>query len=189
MTNFANSAGGYLTCLECKTYYCDHMKKHFLENKDAVDLWDEFYKVEPGLVLTVMVPILPATQSAWITTELNMSKLLSKTPVLHVMMEDVTDGISLGYIHPGEGRWVLRSMFFTWWHSEDRSNLACTSSSHSLKAENLWRDAIQAGGTWAFRARFTVWKQSVCPTCFDSKITTGTFDEDLIPVDEKVSPY
>lgn len=171
---------GFPICETCNEPWCEHIEDFIRHNADA-----EFWWVPvPTNERLIMVPIVP-TAALWVTMRLEYKE---KVAAYAVSFDDEAFVHFLGFVHRGEGRYVLRSMMIDWfWGHVDTSTFKCDAFSHGYKREMMWQHAMQKRST-SFPQLFSLWRTKMCVACHNS--TAGDDWDDLIPdVDPKVSPW
>jgi hypothetical protein len=171
---------GHLNCHACGQYWCEHINKSIVENEDSKVL---FFKPDNAALgsVDVEVPMMPTSnQWAHVTLEpaqdfpgLAFEVILPETDARN------SDGElhMLGYLHPGEGRYVIRSMIYDWFRGEvPLETLKCSSRSHKFMQQMRWEQDMadehkQVAQLWS------VWTTGSCLAC--SFNTDGL--DDLIP--------
>lgn len=177
-------SNGHLKCDICDTYWCKHIQAVVTRNEDSPSI---FWNAElPSR--RIAVPMMPTTnQWAEVTLEpavelrsLSYEVILPETdartgdPELHF----------LGYIHPGEGRMILRSMIYDWFRGHvDVENLECKSRGHKLTQQNRWITDLADPQ----RSAAQLWSVWTTGTCLGCSFTTDGID-DLIPDDDRRMP-
>lgn len=182
-TSFLIKDDGFVECRLCHLPWCPHVQDIIEKNADEVTLWSETGLHRYVVPVRVQVPIIP-TSVVWMEVELEFSPKVNGYKVY--MNEAPVQGEFLGFIHKGEGRNVLRSLFLDWFLSSvDVTGLRCKSSGHSYKAQKRWDSDMNKNGRVS--QFLSVWKTGKCLGCVGPEM----FDPDLIPDDDskKASPW
>lgn len=162
---------GHIKCLDCKTYWCKHLQACVLDNSDSELIWED-----PKSDVILEVPMIP-THNQWARMSLITTDL--PTPTYEVNYVDADTGAlhELGFLHPGEGRGVLRSMMFDWFTGfVDPREIACRASSHKFVQQMQWEEDMKKGGSRQMAQLWCAWQSRSCLNC-----TWSTPDPDLIP--------
>lgn len=178
----------HIQCGEDNSYWCEHIASALEANVDAEELW---IQLATGIIenkeVHMDIPMIP-TVNQWARIALVLDEAF-KTPAYEVVYigpgEDKTN--SVGHIHPGEGRMIIRSMIFDWFRSMVTvENLSCQSSSHKYAAQMQWEKDIKNPKRKPAQ-EWSVWSSTNCLTCAAGG--NASFD-DLVPeVDKKESIY
>lgn len=193
---------GHVKCDTCEEYWCKHIKRMLMENLDAASLWEEFNvefdKSKP--IIKIKVPMKPQS-GQWVRVTLENAFLAypsmrvtfsSKgiTPILHSSI--TREEHFIGFIHPSEGRMVIRSMVYDWFRGNVADNVGsveanlCTSGSHKYRQELQWGKDMNTDNRLA--QLWSVFMTGYCLACngvdLSGEVKDG-WDDDLVPEGEK----
>lgn len=166
-------SNGHLMCEDCGTYWCLHVEKAVKESQDTAWIWEENYP-DP---VQLEVPIIP-TSNLWATVLLEKpDRPASMMYRVEYHMVVTGDGVFIGFIHPSEGRSVLRSMLLDWFTgTQAQDNMDCKSRGHGFnQITRLQRDmnnpSLRVAQQWS------IWATGKCLGCtYDSDKSA-----DLVP--------
>lgn len=171
--SFEASADGHLTCQECGELWCEHTQFAMVRNLDAEFVWDN----EGVEEWHVQVPMFP-TQKLWAESALVRIEGMPYVE-LHLVTED--DLIKISYLHPGEGRNVIRTIFID--HMLTRrvvdAKLICGSPSHKFRQETAWQQRTRSDNKNRVAEYWSVWTTGACINC--RGLSVAGFDPDLVP--------
>jgi len=189
---------GHIKCETDQKYWCKHISIALKENLDAESLWNEFISDQDGLPFQIEIPVNP-DKNLWATVILNNAKLAypgmtviyyetgreRKSPILHTSLVGSESEHFVGYIHPGDGRMIVRTMLINWFKGNvPVKNLHCTSGSHKYSQEMIWEaDVADESKKW-----FQYWccyTTGHCISCASGQSSKTDWPEDLIPGDDK----
>jgi hypothetical protein len=170
--DFMAMPNGHIACEVCSaSLWCEHIEQMIKANGDAGVIFEDF---TPGGVedLRIEVPMFP-TSNLWQPVVLTPHK---KITAYFVDLDVDSASYELGFLNPGEGRVVLRSMVLSWFAGMvETSTLQCKSKSHGFPAQKAWEQNMKDEGARAL-SLFAVWQQGTCPHCLRQ-----LNDPDLVP--------
>lgn len=184
--DFKVTRSGNLECQSCPSapIWCEHQAEMINANADAEQLW-EFMDQDLG-DYEFEIPIFP-TLNMWghvymgSQMKVGARKLFFAPPPEAIT--HANEMIFIGFIHPSEGRTVIRSMILDWftgWAREE--DLQCRSTGHSVRQQFQWEKMMTTNKRTA--NLWSVWVSKACPAC---QIQDWS---DLIPdVDPPRSPF
>lgn len=172
---------GYLKCSECgleSWNWCPHIEDSVRAHADAESIWNIQDEQLPHFI---EVPMYPSAM-LWAPVELRKSDLIP-TALRIVFYEEAPKlPIDLGFINPGDGRLVMRSMLIEYFESQIMRGrpFACESSSHGYKQEMKWQDNCRTN--LRIFEYWSIYRNKVCLACWDDIMN---FSKDLVPSSEK----
>jgi len=164
-----------VTCQQCMpdSFWCNHLQAALKVNADAEDIWENYpnpYRFE--------LPMVP-THNLYLVILLDKVDFGENIYQVYFFSEKTQNDEFVGYIHPGEGRFILRSMIFNWFRGNVKfDKLLCQNSAHSYKAEKIWQTHMKDSGKKIIEA-WSAWTTDRCLHCNAGK-EAGT-DLDLVP--------
>lgn len=191
------SDSGFLRCQECNDLWCKHLAVIVKDHGDAPTIWDSYFqwkrnKVTHDFLISVQVPLFPVdhiwckaylTDAGYGFPALNVS---FKNPngvgfLYHDSRRQVDVSFdNLGTLQDGEARLILRTIWQAQIATVSIKSLNCHSSSHGIREQKLWEDAIK--GKFVDKERWSIITSDMCSACY-----AKTFDSDfpdLIPDDD-----
>ena len=106
---------GHLLCDFHSTYWCPHVESVVRGGQDSEWIWDQHPESQ-----MIEVPIIP-TANLWAQVGLTRGddRKIKMYRVLYIADDkpDNVEGLFIGFIHPPEGRDILRSMILDWFLS------------------------------------------------------------------------
>lgn len=173
---------GFLDCVVCRDFWCDHIQSLVTSNADSQAIWNP----DLGGALPTQLVEIPVVPSAALWTTATLT-LMSKLGAYKVTFEEGAFEQFLGFIHPGEGRLILRSMMIEWFYGHvDSSELRCPMSSHSFPSQLRWDKDMMQRRT-AFAQLFSVWSNQKCLGCLGTSVTN--FDDVVPEADPRGGPW
>lgn len=163
---------GHLECTKDKTYWCDHISDSVQRDLDV----EPFWKQAELIVTTFMeVPIIP-TANLWDRVRLDTIGKIQGFSVVQIGAHGEREDF-IGFIHPGEGRRILRTMLFDWFAGNVDENIECDSKAHSYAAQMRW-EADGKNHIKSLAQRWSAWYTGSCLFCSSG----GSNDfSDLVP--------
>ncbi len=162
-------SNGHLLCENCGTYWCLHVEQVVKDGEDADPIWDAYPNTQ-----RIEVPIIP-TSNLWAPVLL-MQPTDAKAKMYKLDYQfDLTTWSNMGFIHPGEGRSILRSMILEWFTGTQADDAKeCESAGHgyhqTLKYEaDMKHPALKIAQQWS------IWATGRCIGC------TFQSSPDLVP--------
>lgn len=156
---------GHLACDNCEGKpWCEHIETLVRENADAEILWQD--EGEPYDALELEIPVFP-TANLWGRVVLEKSQRISLAYRASFFIRPgiTADGVFLGHIHGGEGRYVLRSMLLDYFQGAiDPRTLKCNAGVHTFKQEMKWQSDMKDPNT-AIMQYWSVWVNKTCIGC------------------------
>jgi hypothetical protein len=174
-------ANGHLMCEECNTYWCIHVEQAVRDNEDAFIIWEDYAQPQQ-----LEIPIVP-TSNLWATVVLTAPiNPKSKIYKVEYSFDTISETHHLGYIHPSEGRNVIRSMVLDWFVGTQAPDVKeCDAPGHGYKQTVRFNEDMKKSGTRIIQ-QWSIWATSKCLGC------TFAIDDnkDLVPdVGPKTSPW
>lgn len=178
---------GHLECSEDESIWCKHIENALRKNLDAAALWEELEEA-PHETLEIEIPLRP-TANLW--TRISLVNAVMAYPCMEVIFSPVPsttphpESYFIGYIHPGEGRMVIRTMMFDWFRGNNSLKKTCTSGSHKYKEEMIWVERMETSLRWV--EQWSVYLTGFCMTCNgdDSGGGMTAWADDLVPESTK----
>lgn len=164
----------YVQCTKCKSALCEHVHRVLKKNLDAEPFWK---KLESAAELKFLVPMV-LSENLWAYVALRCDETLIDTYEVSLIQKENSSRESfVGYLHLGEGRYVLRSMVFNWFMGHvEYKKLQCESSLHKYEAEMNWQQHQKSSKKMA--EYWSVWNDKLCLTC---RKGVNADDSDLVP--------
>lgn len=170
---------GVLHCSEHSEAWCNHIAFVVDKGLDSKLIWIPDEYLEEDLDISLDVPVVP-TAGTWVKAHLIYRQKLDAMEVYF----NFTAVEFAGFIHRGEGRKVLRSMFIDFfrgrWPDDDKK---CMSSSHTFQREQELRKLmLTTQNTFANMIELVLRSQCLaCRLAYESIFS----DPDLVPSDDK----
>lgn len=179
---FRSMSDGHLDCGECEQkVWCNHIALIVSKLGDSQQIFDESNPDD----IDVMMPVFPSL-NIFIGCELSR---VGNIPGARLAMFDhakLLTAVTLGYMHPGEGRNTLRSMFFDWFTAEfATTKFECPSGTHKPSQESRVRE-LMTNESGFLMTRVAIWSEGMCPPCIQSQTADVS---DLVPDDERPNPW
>lgn len=176
---FEELSNGHLKCLECATeVWCEHIAGLVADEADAPALHDASKAPE----FDIWLPIFP-TLNIFQGVKCIKSEAFGALETAFLFRGGVEN---LGFIHPGEGRGTIRSLFFDWFTATYAHQVfECHSGSHKPAQEANLRKMMSQENSFLM-ARICIWNKEMCPPCV--KANSDDFS-DLIPGREGANPF
>jgi hypothetical protein len=163
---------GQLICEEDHTYWCEHIEQLVRSGGDVELIWGEY----PARQL-VEVPVMP-TANLWAPCHLTPNENQQiKSYRVGFETDPAVETEFIGFIHPSEGRAVLREMILDWFIGTKEPYVGrCPARGHGFKETVRWNSDMENRVT-AVPQYWSVWATQKCLGC--------TFDmagnADLVP--------
>lgn len=169
-----------LECVACGELWCRHIKRAMITHADQEFVWHGDWETK-----NIDIPMFP-TQNIW--ARASLSKLEAGYARLLYVQLDPVEYIDISYLHPGEGRNVIRTTFIDYMLGDRLKNNKggiCHSPSHKFREETLWKERTKPTNKNRVVEYWSVWATGSCTACQFN--TSASFDPDLIPEDKKES--
>jgi hypothetical protein len=174
-------SNGHLLCELCSTYWCLHVEDYVKTGDDADFIWSDYPNPQQ-----LEVPIIP-TSNLWATVLLTKPENAKATMYRVEYFQTIAgDPEFIGFIHPGEGRAVMRSVLLDWFTGTKAfPSMDCTSRGHGFtQITRLQKDMKNPGMKIA--QQWSIWATGKCLGCTFSAANNS----DLVPDgDKKDSPW
>lgn len=173
---------GWMHCEDHpNTKWCRHIEECVKAGVDQAFIWmPQNFPQDDRFEL--MVPVVPKLM-AWARSALVYEPSLKAYGVIFGY-DTPNGGIADtfgGYIHRGEGRLVLRSMFIDFFNGRYPGKTPeCKSSSHNFQRERELRKILESGRENEFANKFYSVTRGTCVAC-EVAILRATSDPSLIP--------
>lgn len=173
---------GWMHCEEHSgTKWCKHMEECVKSGVDQGFIWMP-PRFEQDERFEIMVPVVPKLM-AWVRCALIYEPSLKAYGVIfgHDIPGGGINDVFGGYIHRGEGRLVLRSMFIDFFNGHHPENAPqCNSSSHTFQRERELRGMLTSGTEHIFANKFYLITTGMCAACEVATKLAGE-DPSLVP--------
>ena len=173
--DFFAEPNGHLRCEECGTeVWCKHINMMIQDNGDSATIFEQ-YEAAKSEPLELEVPVFPSS-NLWQRVGLEAHPKIRAFKVWILNNDSVN---YLGFLNEGEGRNVMRSMFFDWFIGMvEFSSLECSSASHKFQAQVAWESAMRDRPA-QLANYFSVWNSKACLHC---RLLVGSMNsDDLVP--------
>jgi hypothetical protein len=171
---------GQLYCDTHATIWCSDIEQVLRDNLDTESLWSDPYYTDK----TVSIPILPS-HSLWNAVRLDRVNNLRAYSVTQLGMKGDRDDF-VGFIHPGEGRRVVRNMLFEWFN-QVKVNLTCPSEHHRFAQQRAFENNLREPKT-RMAEQWCLWGYRMCLSCVAASASPVGGFSDLVPGEEPVGP-
>jgi hypothetical protein len=171
---------GHIRCTECETKnWCEHIAYMVSDNGDTSQIFDEGQAKE----FHIKAPLFPSL-NIWEDVAIIASETIPGAK--EVWRLDGSTPFQLGYLHAGEGRNAIRSLFFDWFTAEYATEVfTCRAGTHKPAQETALRQ-MMSDERGFLMARIAIWKDKQCPPCIRSSMQDFS---DLVPEDERANPW
>lgn len=173
--------------------WCEHIEKWVRDMDDAPFIWMGFSDKSLASA-DVAVPIVP-TADVWELASLR--RLDPRKDSVEVWIKDdgantvVDKDIFIGFLNPGEGRFVLREMLLDWFIGTIQAQIEkqkCSAPGHGYTQTVRWNADMQEGGGVALVQQWTVWSTGRCLGCTFDPSSAAQFVPDAGPTRNPWSP-
>lgn len=169
-------SNGHLLCDFHNTYWCIDIEEMVKSGSDAELVWMNY--PDP---MQLEVPIIPSS-NLWTTVLLTKPENARSTMYRVEFFQTVgTEGVFIGFLHPSEGRNVLRMMILDWFSgTQAPEKLICQSRGHGYSQNQRLVHDMKYPALWIAQ-QWSMWRTGKCLGC--------TFDandnKDLVPDDAR----
>lgn len=183
--NVTQKSSGHLECRDCGlgTNWCQHIQEVCEAGADAALIWKQQTDITTGEIRVqpaldrIQIPYVP-TQQQYVRVQFEDENLGNWK--MFYIGRDGQDHSFIGFVSPGEGRAVMRTMVHAWFWPRIDTKAECKAAGHSFVAQQTWERDIKSGSNSArhLAQRFSIHATDLCLVCAG---IASTDDADLIP--------
>lgn len=198
---FALNGNGVLWCGRCcqepiyrslerqTENWCDHKSQFVIDRQDAKLIWNIFDQMSSGTGLNgyfLHVPVHPVlNQNVWVRLEdVDKEQWLGfyKAIITHPDLPDrnypfALEDAFLGFLHVGEGLFVLRKLVLNWMtkYAPSHLPLKCPAKSHGFKQQQTFLANIKSN-EGRFTETWSLFWNRRCYTCYSLLTSASSLD-------------
>lgn len=178
--NFDN---GHLVCSrfhpdtdDTPHFWCAGIEKFIKTGRDMLMIWDKTPESMHPDTQYLQVPVFP-TYNIWTRVTLTLDTRYERYQITWAKSDDLLDSEVLGYLNPGEGRSVVRSLLIQKMETEHELPKTCGAYAHNFNEEMQFRKRIQ--GPYAPAEHWMIWTTGRCIAC--ERRLLEAFSDDVVP--------
>lgn len=148
------------------TFWCSHIRQIIVGNYDAPTV----IRANAEFPQILAVPLVP-TRNVWAKVTIgglheSGARFVYLVTNLRIAPSVTADRRFLGFLHPDEGRNVIRSMVYDWFQANTTDLLVvCSVTAHGYKESMALSVMLSNGGIDALAQRWTIWETGRCLMC------------------------